>query len=454
MKKKHSGTCIICGSYFTGNRGNGKRLTCGGECAKQHKRNLKKSQNEVYKINGMFRYWVDKKRADSAGISLECYRKGIDERRINAAKTKAEKHRLNVIERHKRQKKRSLFLKSAKIFNELNCNTRLFVERGICFDIIPKKKKYKHLKAKHNGLCKKCGAEYIGNKNKNKFPRYCSIKCATASNALKSKTCARCKITREIDCFQKYGPFCRGDYKYSRVCNTCHNIVFVVRKLATNKRHSLVIVSGFAECSKCKITKPIDCFSVKTGRVRTFRCKECISKYNQERVRSWSDEQRSEHNKKLREYLDKNPKIKALRGLMSRHRKMIARHMKGESVTQESNRLIGCTVQDLRDHMESQFKDGMTWNNYGQRGWHVDHIIPLSKFDLSDENQRAIAMHYTNLQPLWWRDNIKKGNKMQKQDGLSSSNMFIGSPYCSDSPLNLSILRKNIQKPNFNNALD
>ena len=53
----------------------------------------------------------------------------------------------------------------------------------------------------------------------------------------------------------------------------------------------------------------------------------------------------------------------------------------------------------------------MNWKNYGFRGWHIDHIKPLSSFDLSDRNQLLEACHYTNLQPLWWYENLSKGVK-------------------------------------------
>jgi len=54
----------------------------------------------------------------------------------------------------------------------------------------------------------------------------------------------------------------------------------------------------------------------------------------------------------------------------------------------------------------------MTWGNYGQSGWQIDHIIPLSKFDLTDRDQFLKACHYTNLQPLWMEDNYSKNDKL------------------------------------------
>ncbi len=68
----------------------------------------------------------------------------------------------------------------------------------------------------------------------------------------------------------------------------------------------------------------------------------------------------------------------------------------------------GCSPSHLEQHLESQFTDGMTWDNYGD--WHVDHIKPISSFDLSTESERIAANHYTNLQPLWAEDNLKKSN--------------------------------------------
>lgn len=72
--------------------------------------------------------------------------------------------------------------------------------------------------------------------------------------------------------------------------------------------------------------------------------------------------------------------------------------------------LIGCSIEDLRAHIESQFQPGMTWENYGK--WHVDHIRPCVSFNLLDPMQQQECFHYTNLQPLWAEDNIKKGGRV------------------------------------------
>jgi len=72
--------------------------------------------------------------------------------------------------------------------------------------------------------------------------------------------------------------------------------------------------------------------------------------------------------------------------------------------------LLYINIHQIYNHLESQLKLGMSWSNYGQ--WHIDHIRPLSSFDLSDLEQLKQACHYTNLQPLWAADNLKKGNRL------------------------------------------
>jgi len=74
----------------------------------------------------------------------------------------------------------------------------------------------------------------------------------------------------------------------------------------------------------------------------------------------------------------------------------------------KTEKLIGITIKELKSYLESRFQDGMTWDNYGFYGWHIDHIRPLSSFDLKIPEEQKEAFHYTNLQPLWAKDNLRK----------------------------------------------
>lgn len=80
--------------------------------------------------------------------------------------------------------------------------------------------------------------------------------------------------------------------------------------------------------------------------------------------------------------------------------------------TASATKLLGCAVNEARLHLEAKFLPGMSWANHGRDGWHIDHIRPLVSFDLTDPEQVAAACHFSNLQPLWAADNIRKGAKI------------------------------------------
>jgi len=85
--------------------------------------------------------------------------------------------------------------------------------------------------------------------------------------------------------------------------------------------------------------------------------------------------------------------------------------MTGKSIKdQEIIDLLGCTLEEYKDYLESKFQEGMTWENHTVEGWHIDHILPLKESKLSQE-EKLKRLHYTNTQPLWAKDNISKGNK-------------------------------------------
>jgi len=106
--------------------------------------------------------------------------------------------------------------------------------------------------------------------------------------------------------------------------------------------------------------------------------------------------------------------------LLCNLRKRICKFVTGKS--KHTIELLGCDIDYFKIHLENKFVDGMTWKNYGPRGWHVDHIIPCTYFNLNNIDEQKKCFHYTNLQPLWWRDNIIKGNKIinngDEKDGL------------------------------------
>ena len=82
---------------------------------------------------------------------------------------------------------------------------------------------------------------------------------------------------------------------------------------------------------------------------------------------------------------------------------------------------LGCSIAKFKIHIQLKFyrnpsnkHEYMTWDNWAKDGWHIDHIKPLSSFDLTDPEQLKKACHYTNLRPLWAKENLKKGNKYEE----------------------------------------
>lgn len=102
--------------------------------------------------------------------------------------------------------------------------------------------------------------------------------------------------------------------------------------------------------------------------------------------------------------------------LSNRLRQRLCKAIDGNYKAGSAIKDLGCTVEQLKQHLESKFSPGMSWDNWTIDGWHIDHIKPLSSFDLTNREQLLEACHYTNLQPLWALDNIRKGDTvLEKQ---------------------------------------
>ena len=108
----------------------------------------------------------------------------------------------------------------------------------------------------------------------------------------------------------------------------------------------------------------------------------------------------------MKKYMNENINARIADRLRSRFNAVVSKESKQESVLD----LVGCSKDHLKKHLEDQFLDGMTWDNYGLHGWHIDHIKPCAAFELSDLDQQIECFHYTNLQPLWAKDNLRKGS--------------------------------------------
>jgi hypothetical protein len=130
-----------------------------------------------------------------------------------------------------------------------------------------------------------------------------------------------------------------------------------------------------------------------------------------EKLNQYQKEWRLNNRKHIRKYENKyfkkrretDPNFKLLRSIRTRILKALKRNPKSKSTI----KLLGCSVEECWQHLESKFQPGMTKENHGL--WHIDHIKPCISFNLTDPEQQKICFHYTNLQPLWAEDNLKKG---------------------------------------------
>lgn len=128
-----------------------------------------------------------------------------------------------------------------------------------------------------------------------------------------------------------------------------------------------------------------------------------------EQAKEYADKYRKSHRKSRRQYINNKLRIDINFKLAQNLRKRINKALKGISKSKSTINLLGCSIKELRLYLESKFKIEMNWSNYGYYGWHVDHIRPCASFNLSKESEQKKCFHYTNFQPLWAIDNIKKG---------------------------------------------
>lgn len=162
--------------------------------------------------------------------------------------------------------------------------------------------------------------------------------------------------------------------------------------------------------------------SIASNRAAYFKKRDI----NIQKRKEWYQNNKKKHAEKRAEYETANKdRLRAARRKWENNRlltdvqyrlhKTLSGRIRGElngnrSKTDSTELLIGCTIEELKVFIEGQFKDGMTWDNWETNGWHIDHRIPLSWFNLENENCRKLAFSYKNLQPLWGTENLKKKN--------------------------------------------
>ena len=133
--------------------------------------------------------------------------------------------------------------------------------------------------------------------------------------------------------------------------------------------------------------------------------------------RKYDEVYKKKHNEYIRKWCKNKRKTDVNYKVIQNCRRRIREILTNSGLKKDKSTLkyTGCTLKQLIYHLEKQFQDGMTWENYGKR-WHIDHIIPCTAFDMKRELQKRICFYYKNLQPLWSCENIKKSNEYNEND--------------------------------------
>jgi len=200
---------------------------------------------------------------------------------------------------------------------------------------------------------------------------------------MKNKICTKCKLEKSISEFHKNAK-CKKDGL------SCHCKLCIKEYQLKNREHMLAKRKEYRINNQDKI----------------MAHRELYKKRAKILNQKWQKENREKRNLQQKNRLKIDPNFKLVRNIRKRIRSAII----GEIKVDKTLQLIGCSVEELKIHLEKQFTKSMTWKNYGR--WHVDHIKPCTSFDLSDPKQQRKCFHYSNLQPLWARDNLMKSNKL------------------------------------------
>ena len=174
-------------------------------------------------------------------------------------------------------------------------------------------------------------------------------------------------------------------------------------------------------CSKCNTEKPLTEFVKNKARKDgvSVYCKPCTKEYfstpkwkeyenNRNKKRSKTEGYKSYQSKYQMKLNNEKYKSDPIFKLKTNFRNRIRKYIDRKSVPSQS--ILGCSWQTFKEYIEGKFQTGMTWDNHSQFGWHLDHIIPLASAKTEDELYKL--NHYTNLQPLWWRYNLSKNDKI------------------------------------------
>lgn len=234
------------------------------------------------------------------------------------------------------------------------------------------------------------------------------------------KKCNKCNTNKDYDCFSKDKSKKDG---LRTICKKCTN-VNLKNYYHANKEGFKIKSAEWRENNQQKIKEDRKIYRVANKERINKKSKEYYEqnkekanlygkKYRKEKSKEISEQKKGYRlnnlekiNKAAKKLYEDNINFKIATNLRNRTRQAIKGNYKGGSAVKD----LGCSIDFFKTYLESKFKPGMSWKNHGE--WHMDHIIPLCSFDLTNREQFLKACHYTNIQPLWKEQNLKKSGKI------------------------------------------
>jgi hypothetical protein len=207
------------------------------------------------------------------------------------------------------------------------------------------------------------------------------------------KKCCRCEVEKPYNKFHKNKASKDG---YKAACKKC-------RKIESKDNYNPEKAKEWRENNKEKRKEQYDKWYTKNRETRLKKRKQWREE-NKDKLKKYREENKHIQREFYKRHKD-NPLFKLKSSVRCRIRIAIKKQRLNKNTS--TSKMLGCTWKELKTHLENQFTEGMTWDNYGK--WHVDHIKPLA---LAKTEEEMIKLnHYTNLQPLWAKDNLSKGSK-------------------------------------------
>lgn len=167
----------------------------------------------------------------------------------------------------------------------------------------------------------------------------------------------------------------------------------------------------YKKCTKCKLELHISNFYTKGNQGYHSQCKNCekIAKSNYDRTlsnRRYYLKNKDKYKKSYKKSLLSDNQL-----IAQRLRCRLRNTLKGKIKSKPTLDLLGCSLDEFKKYFSSKFAEDMTWDDFINGDIHIDHIKPCALFDLSLEEDQKACFHYSNLQPLWAKDNLKKHSK-------------------------------------------